>query len=179
MNAAPIRSKPETDDRPCFVCDKVILFGSTRTQGESHTYAMAIHPVTGEWRWIHAVCGLNKHTSTKRRLRWVMCDACGLPLRGDHGNYSGERFTAAQLRAAAPADYRASIADDAEYGIGGYAVCRDGGLFVRGRDMYSERPAEKAATLTDLDAAEFPPAALEDDGPPPADDRYPEHVPPF
>lgn len=147
-----IRTKPEIDERPCFVCEKTIIFGATRTVGESHAYAMTIHPTTGEWRWIHALCGLNKHTSTKRRIRWVTCATCGLPLRGDHMLVSGEMFRYEQLVAAAPNDAaRAAIDVGVSYHVGGYAQCRDGGEFVRGRDIYTETRAKRTHPLDDAD----------------------------
>lgn len=138
MHAPPIRTRLEQDTRGCPVCGKPVdvsgLTGSCLMIDE-----------TGEFRYAHAMCGLNHHTETKKRLATVLCATCGLPLRDDHANYSGEVITFAMIQAAAPTPESIATLDGTErYAVGGYAVCRDGGLFVRGRDIEADVPAEHA-----------------------------------
>jgi hypothetical protein len=183
-SALPIRRKPEIDDRPCFLCGKTIVFATkARTFGEGHVYAIAIHPETKEFRWTHALCGVNHHVAGRRRRRAIVCANCGLPLVGEHMNSSGERFTYEQIVAAAPnADARAAIDVGASYGVGGWAQCRDGGLYVRGRDPLSERPAS-SLDVPLPDDVDFPSEALngeeEEDSEHPSDAEADGHSPPF
>lgn len=179
--AAPIVSTtPEIDDRPCFVCDTPLeRKGTGRTMTLEAFAAMAIHPVTGEWRWVHPVCGLNQHVTGKRRRRWTMCATCGLPLKGDHTLASGGAITYAMLVEAAPNDAtRAAIEHGAAYAFGVYVQCRDGGLYVRGRDVFSEVPAGKATPHMDDDFLDDE-ATYDDTEAHPSDVETDEHAPPF
>jgi hypothetical protein len=173
VSAPPIRHAAEKDNRGCLVCSKPILFGSSRTLGESHTYAMAIHPVTGEWRWIHTVCGLNHHVVGRKRRALLVCANCAEPLT-EHGK------TSAYVVTVTPADDpTGTIAEPAAYFVGGYAWCRDGGLYVPGRGPTTERPASDGPPPDDADAIDVADVATDDDEPDPIDDERPDHTPPF
>jgi endogenous inhibitor of DNA gyrase (YacG/DUF329 family) len=120
MNTPPIRTAMEKDERGCPACGKPV-----DVSGLSGHCLMIDE--TGEYRYAHTLCGVNHHTEGKKRRAKVMCATCGLPLVGDHMDVGGEVFKAAQIRLAAPEGYE--VPDDASYYVGGFAQCRNGGLF--------------------------------------------------
>jgi hypothetical protein len=112
----------ERDRRGCPVCAEPVDLSGL------NGHCLMIDE-TGEFRYGHATCGLNHHTEGKKRRALVMCAQCGLPLIGDHADYSGQVIT------------DPAAGEYVGHHVGGYAVCRDGGLFVRGPDAVRKAKA--------------------------------------